>query len=441
MLALGGISMVSGYWFTSAAGPGPQLASILLGALVGLALCLWIWRDSRFVRIPPIWLFAVAGAVRLLATQASPLLEDDHYRYLWDGFQTVSTGNPYRWAPSHFFGTERDDANWGAVLGGINNPDIPTIYGPVLQGLFVIAYGVNPGHVGAIQGILCGIDLLTLWLLARSGTPMRWLLVYAIHPLVLKEAMASAHPDGLVGLLLLLAVLAWQRRRPIWLGIALGLAVATKVSALVAMPFFFVPAVASASMPSRQITLTWVGIVGVAFCTSLALCYAPFLSMGGADWRGLAVFGQQWRFNPLLYRLLEQVTPAVVTRAAAGMCFVSALAIVWLRWLRCGVHEPRAIPPVDTALLLLLLLSPVVNPWYWLWAFPVAVYRGRLLVVGLAALGAVSYVNSTVMTQIGWSAGPQGFSVPWAMTWLQIATVVLLWLTTARLDRKSRGYC
>ncbi len=433
--------MVSGYWFTSTAGPGPQLASILLGALVGLVLCLWIWRDNRFVRIPPIWLFAVAGAVRLLATQASPLLEDDHYRYLWDGFQTISTGNPYRWAPSHFFGTELDGANWGAVLGGINNPEIPTIYGPVLQGLFAIAYTLSPGHVGPIQAILCGIDLLTLWLLARSGTPMRWLLVYAIHPVVLKEAMASAHPDGLLGLLLLLAVLAWQRQRPVWLGIALGLAVATKVSALVAIPFFLVPGVASASIRSWQVTLKWIGIVGMAFCTGLALCYAPFLSLGGADWHALAVFGQQWRFNPLLYRLLEQLTPVAATRAAAGLCLLIALGILWWRWLRQGVHGTGAVPPVDTALLLLLLFSPVVNPWYWLWALPVAVYRGQPLIVGLAAVGALSYVNTTVMTQMGWSVGAQSFSVPWAVTWLQIATAALLWVKTTRPKCNLRGDC
>lgn len=432
VLAFSGVSIVAGYWLASAASPGQQLASILLSTLLSLAVSLFIGREPRFNRIPAVWLFAVAGCLRLLATQASPLLEDDHFRYLWDGFQTVESGNPYRWAPSHFFGTEHDSTGWGAVLGNINNPDIPTIYGPLLQGLFALAYLLNPGHLGGIQAILWGVDLLTLWLLVREGTPVRWLLVYALHPVVLKEAMISAHPDGLLGLLLLFAVLAWQKRRPVWLGIALGLAVATKVSALVALPFFLVPACVPATIRSRHVTFVWVGSIGIAFCASLALCYGPFLWAGAADMRALVVFSQQWRFNPLLYRLLEQVTPVGATRAAAGLCLLIALTTAWWRWLRNGIHTPHAIPPVDTALLLLLLFSPVVNPWYWLWALPVAVYRRRPMIVTLAIVGAVSYVNGSVLAQIGWKTGIPDFSVPWVLTWLQLGVVLLFLIRETR---------
>ena len=427
--------MAAVYWFTSAAGPGSQLASILLASLASMVMSLWISQDIRFKDTPVGWLLVLALGIRLIATQASPLLEDDHYRYLWDGFQTATTANPYRWAPSHFFGSELDGPLWGAVLSAINNPDIPTIYGPALQGLFALAYWVNPGHIGAVQALMWGVELMTLWLLSRFGTPVRWLLIYAIHPAVLKEAMASAHPDGLVGVLLLLAVLAWQGRRPVLLGTVLGIAVATKISALIALPFFLLVAINQTSADSRVKPLAWAGSVLLVFCASLAVCYAPFLRIGGADWNALAVFAQQWRFNPLLYRLLEPLTPAGGTRGVAGLCVLIALAVLWWRWLRSGVHATSAIPPVDTALLLLLLFSPVVNPWYWLWALPVAVYRRKPVIVGLAAIGAVSYLNSTVLSQMGWIVGSQSFSVPWGLTWLQIAVAFLLWCYTAKRHR------
>ena len=66
-------------------------------------------------------------------------------------------------------------------------------------------------------------------MLFRSGA--RWLLAYALHPMILKEAMVSAHPDGLVAVWLLLALLAWRRERLFFTGLLLGLAVATKVAA------------------------------------------------------------------------------------------------------------------------------------------------------------------------------------------------------------------
>ena len=56
--------------------------------------------------------------------------------------------------------------------------------------------------------------------------------------MILKEAMASAHPDGLVALWLLLALLAWRRERLLFTGVLLGLAVATKVAALLVVPLY-----------------------------------------------------------------------------------------------------------------------------------------------------------------------------------------------------------
>jgi len=40
---------------------------------------------------------------RAIGFFAFPVLEDDIYRYLWDGRQTVVNGNPYLQAPSDFF--------------------------------------------------------------------------------------------------------------------------------------------------------------------------------------------------------------------------------------------------------------------------------------------------------------------------------------------------
>ena len=78
LLALTGAAMAAVYWFTSAAGPGSQLASILLASLASMVMSLWISQDIRFKDTPVGWLLVLALGIRLIATQASPLLEDDH---------------------------------------------------------------------------------------------------------------------------------------------------------------------------------------------------------------------------------------------------------------------------------------------------------------------------------------------------------------------------
>ena len=406
---------------------GRALAAVLAGACVGGAALLWIALDRRFERMPAIWILGLALLLRLIAAQASPLLEDDHYRYLWDGLRTATGFDPYRLPPSAYFGDNRLSAHWQDILGGINNPDIPTIYGPVLQGLFALGYWIAPGRLGAIQALLLVVDMAVLVVLVRQGAGARWLLAYAVHPLVLKEAMASAHPDGLVALFLLLALLAWQRRRAAWVGVMLGLAVGAKVAALVALPLLLLaPAQPRATLASRRVR--WVLAAGSAFAAMLALLYLPFILAGGSDAAALGTFGSQWRFNPLLYRVVEALVPAGAARPSAALLIVVGIGMIIWRWRR---HLRRTgtpvLPPLDAAFVLLLLLSPVVNPWYWLWALALSARLGRCWVAAGGVIAVLSYLNSTVLFETALWHGPEPaaqYLVPWPLALIQVAVLL-----------------
>ena len=421
------------------AGAGRQLAAVLAGAGAGAAALLWLALDAHFARVPRWWIVGLALVLRLIAMQASPLLEDDHFRYLWDGLRTATALDPYHLPPSAFFGAGELAPHWQRILSGINNPDVPTIYGPLLQWLFALAYEIAPGRVGAIQGLLLLADMATLALLMRQGVGRRWLLAYALHPLILKEAMASAHPDGLVALLLLLALLAWQQRRAVAVGVMLGLAVGTKVAALVVLPLLLLgpagPVGPISDGPARRWLSTgrrvaWAARAGAGFLATLAALYLPFIVAGGSDLAALGIFGSQWRFNPLLYRVLEAALPAPAARASAALLLAVGIgAIVW-RWRR-GSHSAQgpALPPLDAVLVLLLLLSPVVNAWYWLWALALSVYAGRAWVAVAGVSAALAYLNTTVILEAAVWPLPAA-SPPFAVFW-PLALVQLLVLAAA----------
>jgi hypothetical protein len=414
----------------SGSSAGHQLTSSLSGNVVGVAALLWIAAERRFERVPLWAILTMALLLRVLCTQAAPLLEDDHFRYLWDGMRTATTGDPYRLPPAAFFGDSSLPTRWQDILSGINNPHLASIYGPLLQGVFAVAYWLTPAQLSGLQGLLLCADMAVLCVLAtqtwrrtgRHGSPVvspRWLLAYALHPLLLREGMASAHPDILVGLLLLCSVLAWQAQRVALTGVLWGLAVCCKVSALVVLPVLLMaPAAASA--------LRWGFQLSVAGAVTIVLTYLPFVWGGASDLASLRVFGSSWRFNPWLYRGLEAVVPAASVRAVAAVMIVLSLLAVVLWWRRGGRSGQRlaTTPPVDGALIALLIWSPVINPWYWLWALPVAVLRGNVAVAAVAGVAAVSYINSTVMSEAGWPggfwvwlAGPQpcvfGFAARW----------------------------
>ena len=418
-----------------------QLIAVIVGTSLGAAAVLWIALDQRFVRPSVPWVWGLALLLRLIAVQASPLLEDDHFRYLWDGLRTATALDPYRLPPAAFFGASALSPAWQDVLSGINNPDVPTLYGPLLQWLFAAAHLLMPANVFAIQGLLLVLDMAVLALLAHQGVGMRGLLMYAVHPLVLKEAMASAHPDGLVALLLLLALMAWQGRRAAIMGAMLGLAVCAKVAALVALPLLLLP-------PPRQVVdgpllqedafQGWPLRTMVGFCLTVVALYLPFAWVGGSDASGLVTFSSQWRYNPLLYRLVELVFPASATRLMAALLIIAGVAALAWRW-RIAARRPGrlTLPPLDDALVLLILLSPVANPWYWLWALALSVRLGQGWLAVAATTAPLAYLNSTVLAESSFTFFrlPEGpFAVAWPAVAVQLLALGLAWRWRRRLQ-------
>ena len=80
----------------------------------------------------------VAFLLHLFACIGQPFMEDDYYRYLWDGMRFFEMGTPYGAAPSGSFQDKSISLPFQEILDQINYPDIPTIYAPMLQYVFLL---------------------------------------------------------------------------------------------------------------------------------------------------------------------------------------------------------------------------------------------------------------------------------------------------------------
>jgi alpha-1,6-mannosyltransferase len=419
------LSLLWGGQLGAAAQQGPQAwQAVMLAHAFGAAALVCIALQRRLERTPLWAVFFLALMLRLLATQAAPLLEDDHHRYLWDGMRTATAMDPYHLPPEAYFGQRDLSTQWQDVLSGINHPDVPTIYGPMLQFLFAGAYLIGPGQTAPLKGLLLCVDLLVLVLLARQRVPVRWLLAYAVHPLLLKEVMGSMHPDGLMALWLLLAALAWRKQQAWRVGVWLACAVATKVAALVLLPLLLLS-------PNLLHRWGWAGRASVGLGLGLLALYAPFVIAGGDEWAGLSAFGQHWRFNPLLFRVMASSLPeawvGLVRYGAGAVVLVGVLWMAYFWTVRVQARQPSVfcapstMPPWDAALLLLIVMSPVVNPWYWLWGLPLAVLHQRVPTVVMGTVAVVSYTHGAVLgTLTAHWLGDQPFAVAWPITLVQL---------------------
>ena len=361
--------------------PGePELAAFfLLVAWTGLPVAgLYLYVRARDEPFPIGRLLAWAVVFRLCGLAGGPFFEDDFYRYLWDGYRFATTGTPYGAAPEAVFVDPAVPALFQGVLDGINYPELPTIYAPVTQAVFLLAYWLQPASVAALQAILIAIDLAVVALLLRLA-PARNVLLYAWCPLVIKEVAFTAHPDGAGACLLLAAiVLARDRRWPV-AAVCLGLAAGSKTFGLVLVPLVL----AGASFRH------WL-LCGV----TLAAVYAPFALRGGTDLASLQVFAREWEFNSALFGLLAAAMPRFEARLLLGLAFAVFWGCYYLNYLR---GRPPGIPRGDWLYGALLAASPVINPWYLLWLLPFAAVYPSVWAWAASAAVLLSYITGLNM--------------------------------------------
>ena len=303
-------------------------------------------------------LFFWAIVFRLCGLLGGPFYEDDFYRYLWDGYRFWESGTPYGIAPEAFFLDQSVPFALHETLHQINNPDLPTIYGPTTQLLFLLGFLLKAGDVSALQGLLILVDLAILHLLTRL-TPARNVMLYAWCPLVIKEIAFTAHPDGLGVCLLLAALVLATKEREELAAVCLGFAVGAKLFALALVPFVL----------CRARPRHW-----IYFVATVGLLYAPFLITGATDLDSFIVFVQKWEFNASIYALLSLVVPSTTAKLLLGVLY----GAFFIYWLRVHVREDTLIPRGDWIFAALFVAAPVFNAWYMLWVLPfAAIYPSR----------------------------------------------------------------
>ena len=316
------------------------------------------------------FVLGVAVFCRVILQFSPPTLSDDIYRYLWDPRMQFHGVNPYVYAPdSEEIAHLRDEYH-----GGINNKDVPTVYPPLMQTAFAAAAYLwySPASMKLLF-TLCdlGVILLTILMLRRRGLPEERVLIYAWNPLVLVEIAGSGHNDSLPVALMLAALLALDRQRPVRAIVWLSLSMLAKWFTVMLIPAFY--------RRIRSIRPFWlIPVLLPAF-------YLPYMDAGPDLFRGLLVYGDKWRFNDSVFSILFYLTDSLnVSKIIVAVLFAGLVAY-------CAV---RITDPFRSAFILLgayLVLTPTVQPWYLVWVIPFLCLYPNPAWVLLSGLVALSY--------------------------------------------------
>ena len=353
--------------------------SVPLFWALALAMLLASFQAYRCANAIKNWhVFSLAALLHAVALLGQPMFEDDYFRYLWDGYQSVENGTPYGPAPEYYFSDPQVPKRMQTVLSCVNNPDIPTLYGPAVQHVFALAYRFSAGSERTLRSLFALLHLVLIGLLLRAekfvenpllgaGEKMSSpVLLYVLNPLVFKEVALTGHFDFLVPMGLIAAWLCLHKGRALFAGVCLSLAIASKIIAVLALPLLVWPLLHRAHYGK-------LGGLLLASILSLALLYWPFVSDLGAgllpgDLAGLKAFSSDWRFNAGVFALLEFISEPLA-RGFAAFAVVAMLAFYTQRAKTSLAAFASAAAAVFSTL---ILLGPVINPWYWLWVLPLA---------------------------------------------------------------------
>lgn len=327
------------------------------------------------------WLLLVGLAMRLLLLPSEPLLENDYFRYLWDGGVVAAGENPFAHAPQSILEGAAPDSiqalarNSQGLLERVTYPTLRSIYPPVAQAAFLLANWLEPWSLMAWRTVILGFDLAALWLLLallkELRRPLVWVAIYWCNPLLVKEFFNSAHMDAVLVPFLLGALYLAVKHRTSWATAALAFASGCKLWPALLLPTVLRPLLADWRSLTKPVAVF--GLLGLVFA-------APIVVTGLTSDSGFVAYGQSWQRNDSAFGLLAWLTSQLLNLLSlewldAGRLTRFAVALT-LATAAVGINWKTAEEPLEIArrflfiAALLFLLSPTQYPWYFSWLLP-----------------------------------------------------------------------
>jgi hypothetical protein len=353
-------------------GSGDYLPGALMLAGIVALIALWVlairhYRSAGEGTERSVWW--IAGAWSVPFALGPPMLSNDVWTYAAQGLMLRDGLDPYTVGPSALGNVPAlaaVDPYWRSV---------PSPYGPLamtVQHLAIAISGGNPlGAVIVIRalGVACLIAIGVLAADLAGSRRVQALTLTILNPLLLLHVVSGAHLDGVMIALLLGALLAAERRR--WV---LAIVLACAAGSVKAPAFIAVLAIIAVHNQSFRGRFAWRIAARDIAIAAVSILGFTVIVRNGWGWVQALNTPSLGRTALAPATLIADLYHPLVTAASAddlatgGRSTTMLAAVCIVIYLTVTAPRRTLTSTVGYGLLAVGLLSPVLYPWYLLWA-------------------------------------------------------------------------
>lgn len=331
--------------------------------------------------IKRLWLLIIIFfLLKILFINTEPIGSDDYYRYIWDGKVQANGINPFLYQPNS---VKLNSLHSDLLPDKVSYPYIKTIYFPVAQWIFVLAYKISGENAIGLKLIYLLFEFITLlalyYMLKRYDISLKYILIYATLPLITFQFFIDAHID-IVGTALMIASIAFYfYNKKLFSYLLLGLSVSVKPTGLLLLPLYYQNEIGIREKLKSIIIPIFVFII----------TFLPYM-FTATPLDTLVNYSVNWTFNGMVFNTLSLfINNNYTIRIICGILFL--LIFVYLYFIKTDL-----IKKIYLSLFLLMLFSPVVHPWYLVWfavLLPVVKSYSGIYFVSIISLTLLTVIN------------------------------------------------
>jgi hypothetical protein len=299
-------------------------------------------------------LIIAAALVRIAFLFSDPILSDDLFRYLWEGKVQLNGLNPFVHSPNSDQLITLRDQVWSEV----GHKDVATVYPPGSLAMFRF-FAATTYSPFIVKLTAATADLITVTMI-YLGTRKRGLAataIWALHPLPILESAQNGHIEATALMLTASSLYMIQKGTPIkaW-ALAVAGALVKVLPLVLLIPF------------SRRLKMEQIALGALLTVAAVGAAFAPWIDPSLMS--GFNRYYEAWSFNSSGFNILLAISGEQELARIIGVT-IGALIVV--------TAALRKLPPAMFFLYVsatLIALSPVVHPWYILWALLPALWVG-----------------------------------------------------------------